>query len=256
MALQNYREINAQLIQGGAPVDFYLLDSLRQNDVLFESWLRALICTPLAPHGSDGPLTNPAAHRFVNATTITVSADVTLAGQVPLVWIARERIQLSAKIVADGKGAPLGQKGDFGGSGGGGGQACQIPVTGREIHPGGAANGNALDPVWAERVFGSLGVSRGGAAGGGAAGGAGGGIVVLCAPVIELLAGGQITAKGADGGAASGGGGGGLIVLIARQVIGAHLTTGASGAQNIFVAGGAGPAGSGGQGLFLQKIVR
>lgn len=256
MALQQYREIDARLIQGGAPVDFFQLDALRQNDVLFESWLRALLCAPLAPHGADGALTNPAAHRFVNATTITVNADVTLMDQVPLVWVARDRIQLSARIVADGKGAPLGQKGDFGGSGGGGGQACQLPVTGREIHAGGAANGNALDPVWAERVFTALGVSRGGAAGGGAAGGAGGGIVVLCAPVIELLAGGQLTAKGSDGGAASGGGGGGLVVLVARQIIGARLISDASGAQNIFVAGGTGPAGNGGQGLFLQKMVR
>lgn len=256
MALQNYREIDAQLIQGGAPVDFFQLDSLRQNDVLFESWLRALLCSPLAPHGSDGALTNPAAHRFVNATTITVNADVTLTSQVPLVWVARERISLSAKINADGSGAPLGQKGDFGGSGGGGGQPCQIPVTGREMHPGGSANGIGLDPLWAERVFSALGMSQGGSSGGGAAGGAGGGIVVLCAPVIELLAGGQITAKGADGGAASGGGGGGLIVLVARQILGAQLTSSASGAQNIFVAGGTGPAGNGGQGLFLQKIVQ
>jgi|GEM_PF-1852212 len=256
MALQQYREIDARLIQGGAPVDFFQLDSLRQNDVLFESWLRTLLCAPLAPHGTDGPQTNPAAHRYVNATTITVNADVTLMDQVPLVWVARERIQLSAKIIADGKGAPLGQKGDFGGSGGGGGQACQLPVLNREIHPGGAANGTALDPVWTERVFASLGVSRGGAAGGGAAGGAGGGIVVLCAPIIELLAGGQITAKGADGGAASGGGGGGLIILVARQVTGTHLVSESSGPQNIFVAGGAGPNGSGGQGLFIQKMVR
>ncbi len=205
----------------------------------------------------DGLVPDPATQRVVYASTIEVDNDITLEDGTPLIWLAKDKITINETINALGKGASLGNKGDFGGSGGGAaaaaGQDCEVPLLKSLIYSGGAAGavGTNLEWDWASRALQMLPHCKGGAAGGGANGGAGGGIVILCAPVIELGADGVIDVRGADGPAGSGGGGGGLVILIAGEIINAR-DTGSD--ANIKVDGGSGD-GAGGRGFFRRAEI-
>ncbi len=243
------------------PFDSILADALRVNDDFLKKSIEAALAAPMAGRVHDiNVLTNPSVREIVMAEEINLTSAVSPNPKVPLVWFARTKITLRNSINAVGKGAPQTEAGDFGGSGGGGstgGNPCNLPLIGTTLSAGGATgtgSGNALDPDWATRALLYPAACKGGAGGGGANGGAGGGVVILCAPVIEFAAGGQIDASGqAATGANSGGGGGGLIVLIAGEIIG--LKEAPDAAANALVTGGAGNGGgNGGNGLVLKKI--
>jgi hypothetical protein len=259
MTLQGFTSIPEQAVVGGAPVDAFQADAFRRNDILFEQVAQSLLASPFVPNGTDG---TPAdadldPRRFINAREIVVGTPKTLTARVPLIWFAREKIVLNAKIDAKGLGAQAGEKGDFGGSGGGGGAAgqdCVMPFTTEVILPGGAAGapGRAVDSLlpadaWkTSRAVLHLPYLKGGAAG---AVGAGGGVVCLCAPVIEIRGAAEIDASGADG---AGGGGGGLVILIARKLINVRTT---GGTANVKAAGGVGAA-AGGNGKIIALEYR
>jgi len=224
--LTGFSEINEADVQGGKPITTRIADTFRKNDDLFEQLIRAMLCSPLVPNGADGVVVNPEAHRFVQATELTLTIpNYNLIAEVPLIWFATERITITAPINGKGKGSPPGQFGDFGGSGGGitgqKGGACRLPSLGHQIIEGGegpAGKGKQLPQEWASRLLTSIGVCRGGAGGAGAGGGAGGGIVVLCAPEIKFIGSGSIDVSGEDAKASpGGGGGGGVVILIAKE---------------------------------------
>lgn len=282
MALNEYVAIPANATNAGAPIDAFLLRTLRENDVFAEKRLRAAQSSPFIPNGVviptgspqnlviNGPLTDEHKTFCYNAKTITLNVDLVTEAAVPLIWFATEEIRLSAHIDASGKGALRPNKGNFGGSGGGRSgtpsQPCEIPLSGVTIAAAGAgaaaSNGGAgvdLAERWASRIFMNLAGATGGSAGAGGNGGLGGGIVILCAPKITVDAGKHIWAKGLNGavgagGDGDGGGGGGLIVLIANEF------TNAIPPGDLDVAGGTGhspvaPAkngGNGGNGKVLQ----
>ena len=264
MFLNGYIEVSENLTQGGAPIDAFQADAFRQNDLLFEKKIKALLASPWASSGADGVQNTPSPTRFLHATTIEINADVTATAGVPIVWFATERIRISKKINAQGAGAPSGQNGDFGGAGGADGATAGfrplLPLSSQPLIAI-AANKDltaAASPTdlsgspLATRILSMIGLGHGGAAGGGATGGAGGGIVILCAPVIEFQSpDGQIDARGADS-AAAGGGGGGMVVLIANKING--LTDTGAG-KNVLLDGGnqAVAARRGGHGGLLKR---
>ncbi len=270
MQLEGYTAVPSNATLGGAPIDAFQADAFRQNDVLFQQLLQAVLTSPLVPNGMDGIISDPPAYQVVNAKTITVSNPIPfMTGpnrhRLPLIWLAREKITIGAKIDAKGNGAFISADantkfGDFGGSGGGSdadsGAGCRLPFSATDFLAGGAsgANGNNLSTEleWASRAFAYLPFCRGGAAGGSADGGEGGGVVFLCAPVIEFLANGEIDVSGNDGKSGNaGGGGGGLVVLTARHIHNANL------GSNILINGGtkSGSGGDGGEGHFFRRII-
>lgn len=280
MQLQGFTPIPANATLGGAPIDAFQATAFRENDVLFEQLAQAILASPLVPNGVDGDV--PAAgnsllvYRLYNANTLTVSSNIdflSTAGppsryRLPLIWLARDKITISATIDARGNGAfnsgTAGSEiGDFGGSGGGSnaaaGAACQLPFLGTQILPGGASGNPGLDVTdaghqaqqWASRSLVNLPFCKGGAAGGGSNGGSGGGVIFLCAPTIEFQDAGMIDARGEDGAGDDGGGGGGLVVLTARRFVNVNPGT------NILVTGGRGPGagGDGGEGyIWLRQV--
>lgn len=244
MSFSEYISIPSDATKPGAPVDAFLLESLRANGLIDQKHFATSLASPFGPNGAfvpggtpnvisiSGPITE--AHRTFcyNAQKITLNTNMDTKAMVPLVWFATEEIHLKANIDASGKGAAIGKKGNFGGSGGGrngtAAEACVMPITEVELAAGGAgpagpgANGTQLDEHWASRLFMHMAGATGGGPGGGASAGAGGGVVVLCAPKITIDGGMHIHAKGADGvagvgGHGDGGGGGGLIILIAKE---------------------------------------
>lgn len=247
MTLQGYTAITPAATAAGTPITSGLTDALRTNDVLFEKVAQSLLASPFVPNGTDG---EPAdadldAKRFINATKIVLGTPKTLTAGVPLIWFAREKIVLNAKIDAKGMGAAAGQTGDFGGSGGGaGGGACLMPGTADILVQNGAgAESIAAADAWKiSRAMMYLAQLKGGAGGPAGTGGNGGGVVCLCAPVIEIKPGAEIDASGSDG--AGGGGGGGIVILIAGQFINVQDT---GGTINVKVNGGVGgtPGGAG-----------
>jgi hypothetical protein len=282
MALTGYASIPANATLPGAPIDAFLLRTLRQNDDFFESKIRALFASPFLPMGGlfptglnqniviTGPITDT--HRVFNYNVkkIELQAALDTKPGVPLIWCATEEIVLKANINATGKGALKDQKGDFGGSGGArtgvNGIKCELPLVTPTIDLAGASTGpsgvgTAALEMWVSRLFSFLHVAKGGGPGARQnapdAGGEGGGIVVLCAPKIKLD-GAVIEAKGTPGIAGAdthgnGGGGGGVVILIAHEFDNVVLGT------NVHVDGGAGSApvgktagGNGGNGLALK----
>lgn len=284
MGLTGYVSISPNATLPGAPIDAFLLRTLRQNDDFFEAKMKALFASPFLPMGGLFPsglnqtLTLTGAvtdqHRLFNYNVKkielnTATALDTLPG-VPLIWHATEEIVLKKNITATGKGALKGQKGDFGGSGGArtgtNSPACELPLVTPTVNLAGSAAGpssvgNAALENWVSRIFSYLHVAKGGGPGArqapGDNGGEGGGIVVLCAPKIKLD-GATIEAKGTDGVAGgdthgNGGGGGGVVILIAHEFDNVVLGT------NVHVDGGQGstppgktPGGNGGAGLALK----
>ena len=225
MPLDSFIDIPDTAIAGGAPIDAFQARAFRENDLLFQQLLLAMMSSPLVPSGVDNIPANPQPHQIINAMEINLTSDVTLNAKVPLIWFARKSITISARIIGEGKGAQGGEDGDFGGSGGGGsgsaGGKCVLPISGVEMFPGGAnstAAGTPLNADWASRALAFLAACTGGAGGGNPTGGAGGGVVFLCAPTITIAAGGEIDVKGLNGTAGGGGGGGGLIVLIGKDI--------------------------------------
>ncbi|MEO1261102.1 MAG: hypothetical protein AAFZ15_20035 [Bacteroidota bacterium] len=263
--LNGYSPIPAGATVGGAPIDAFLVDSLRSNDVFFEKMLQAMLASPWMPSGTDTPdeIADPDPRKFVNAKRIVVNTQITLTQKVPLVWFAREKITLKHEIIATAKGADKGETGDFGGGGGWGGADgpdCKFPVSGVEICKGGRSaskNGADLPAVWASRALSVLALCKGGAGGnsGGATGSKGGGVVFLCAPeIIFEGANAKIAANGepAHTGSNGGGGGGGLVVLIGRRISGAVKNT------NITVTAGAkdNTGGNGGKGAIIIREIK
>ena len=248
----------------GSPFDTLLADSFRKNDSLIHSVFASGLAAPAGSRGNVANPPTPHAADLVFADQLNIGTEVILREGTPLIWRARQKITLSAKINGKGKGAPRDSDGDFGGSGGGSpsqsGKRCVLPLSSPAIEMAAASVNNPganLDAAWASRAWLSLQYSKGAGAGGHSGanlGGPGGGIVVLCAPVIEFAAGGQIDVSGDQGPANAGGGGGGLILLIAGEIVGLQ----ADGATpNIFLAGGgsAGNGKSGGNGLLVQKLI-
>lgn len=284
MALSEFVNIPEAATLAGAPIDAFLLRSLRLNDGFAEKRARGLSASMMVPNGFIFPAAPGATGNVVinavtdlqktflyNAKTIELTSSLTTMSQVPLIWFATEEIRIKNDIIATGMGAPVGKKGDFGGAGGGKagtvGDNCELPIskvtmatggTGAAGAPGGI--GGVLAEGWASRVMMHLAGAIGGGPGAGASGGAGGGIVILCAPKISIDVGKKIIAKGANATAASGGphgdggGGGGLVVLIAHEFT--NVTAGTS----VLVDGGDGFAvgapnhsgGKGGNGLVLK----
>ncbi|MEZ4958228.1 MAG: hypothetical protein R2830_00275 [Saprospiraceae bacterium] len=263
MQLTNFITIDPAKIAGGAAIQATEADAFRQNGLLFHNIMQSLLTCPFLPNGVDGDVTDPVAHRFVQANILTVAnVDVTATPKVPIVWFAREKIIIRRTVSATGMGAANGETGDFGGSGGGSsaaaGNACLLPLSNAAMDglDGGAsgAAGNPLTREWAMRALSYLSLCKGGASGGGASGGAGGGVIILCAPEIELAGPGKLEANGANapGGSDAGGGGGGLIVLIAQR------TTGLNNGVNVVANGGLkdGGGGNGGNGLVLPLEIK
>ena len=261
-----FTSIPATATGSGSPFDAMLADTFRSNDHL----LHALMAAGLAaPFGSRGNMANPPApdaSDLVFADQLNISSEIILRPGIPLIWRARQKITLTAKINGKGKGPSPNTDGDFGGAGGGSatnsGSRCILPHTNPAMEIAAASvntDGAAVDPVWASRAWLYLQHSKGGGAGGaeGATmGGRGGGIVVLCAPVIEFGAGGMIDVSGESGAANAGCGGGGLVLLIAGEITGL-LTDGAG--ANVMIQGGQptapGTGKAGGNGLLIQKII-
>lgn len=280
MQLEGYTPVPANATLGGAPIDAFQANAFRENDVLFEGLSQAILSSPLVPSGVDGDIPNDdnplRVYHVFNAKTITVASPINFLTdsppdryRMPLIWLAREKITISANIDATGNGgfnsATAGTEiGDFGGSGGGSnsaaGAACNLPFIGTEILPGGTSSNNGVNvdddahqaEAWASRSLVYLPFCKGGAAGAGADGGAGGGVVFLCAPIIEIVGSAEIDASGADAtGTNSGGGGGGLIVLTAREFINVNRN------GNVKANGGAkhGSGGDGGAGhIWIRRI--
>lgn len=235
MALNNFTTIPAGATNPGAPIDAFLLRTLRTNNEAAENWLRAALATPFGPMGGfysggnanltiSGAVNDEKRCYMYNAKKLTLDTTTALdtKAKMPLIWFATEEIELKKTINATGKGAAATETGNFGGSGGGAAAVAgdtEIPITGVSMKTGGATNavGNALDEFWASRVFQHLSGATGGGPGAGGTGGAGGGIVILCAPKITLSGGSKIIARGANGTANGGGGGGGLILLICYE---------------------------------------
>jgi len=261
MTLNGFISVPELATSGGAPIDAFQADAFRRNDILFEQVMQALLCSPFMPAGTDGDPVDPDTRQFVNAKTIRVNTACNLTAGVPLIWIARDKITISNTINARGMGAQAGQPGDFGGGGGGGatgGQPCTMPFSNEPILAASAAAtvGLNLDTAVAwklSRIPLFLPWLKGGAAGSDG-GGAGGGVIVLCAPLIELIdPNGKIDARGADAGAINqGGGGGGLVLLIARQLMNANP------GSTILINGGTPAAGgtgkAGGNGKMIAQI--
>lgn len=248
--LSGYITVPAGATVGGAPIDAFQADAFRQNDLLFEKHLRAILSSPLIPNGADGDvvidtLTDLPAHRLVNATSILVNKAVTLDHNVPLIWLASESIVINATITATTNTGV----GMFGGSGGGSadkeGFPCKNPFTeeagdnpifpkaGVKGEPGNSfpnitdkSDKSQVAKAWASRALSILPYCKGGAQGGGTdadenAGSLGGGVIVLCAPKIIINEGGEINANGGiiikdAKNATAGCGGGGLVVLISH----------------------------------------
>jgi hypothetical protein len=233
MALNEFTNIPSAATNPGAPIDAFLLRTLRTNSTAAETWLRAALATPFGPMGGFYPGTSTVTitgvptdeHRcyMYNAKKVILDTALTTKDKVPLIWFATEEIELRNSITATGKGAKATETGNFGGSGGGAATAAadtKLPITDVTMKSGGAINavGNTIDEFWASRVFQHLSGATGGGPGSGANGGAGGGIVILCAPKITFTGGGtKIIARGANGTANSGGGGGGTIILICHE---------------------------------------
>ena len=277
MTLEGYKLVSESATRPGAAIDASQVNSFRQNDVLFEQLIQALMCSPFMPStaaaglGSGDVVVNGSdfAKQFINAKTISVTAKCTLTARVPLIWIAHERITISAEIDAVGKGAQAGEVGDFGGSGGGAATAgadCVMPFMpinladtepvkdSKRILRGGTAGNLGLNlenaDAWRlSRAILHLPWLIGGASGADS-GGAGGGIVCLCAPVIEIKGIGKINVAGENATVNNrGGGGGGFVYLVGRQLINAVLDT------TILIGGGTAAGGSGragGRGMFVR----
>ena len=259
--LQDFVSIPEGIVTAESPFDLFLGRAFRQNDLLFQDISTSLLSAPLIPNGVDNHVVNPSPIQLVNAKTIHISSIIKVESQVPLIWMATEKIVINSTIDGQGKGAPSGKVGDFGGSGGGGsdsdasvnqGQACVLPVSGVSILNGVAekTEGNSSDSTWITRAFSYLALCQGGASGGGRNGGPGGGVVFLFAPLIEFRENGKINVAGNDGGDNSGGGGGGVIILIANQIKNLK-DTGGQPDRNIDIRGGdaASPSGKGGEGI-------
>ena len=267
MTLLGYNPVSEAATIAGAPIDTLQATAFRRNDVLFEQIVQALMCSPFMPTMAlekedeknnvlvDSTNANDVTRRFINAKTINVTVKCSLTPRVPLIWIAQERITISAEIDAAGKGAPSGQKGDFGGSGGGGvglGFDCMMPFSTTERVLNGGAIGIVGNPLssadlWKlSRALLYLPFLVGGASGADL-GGAGGGVVCLCAPVIEIKTGGKINVSG-ENGVNKGGGGGGFIYLVARELINV-----VDGTTAVFTGGTATGSGkAGGNGLCVR----
>ncbi len=263
MQLTNFITIDPANIAGGAAIRAAEADAFRQNGLLFQNVMQSVLTCPFLPNGVDGDVTDPAAHRFVQANILTLAnVDVTATPKVPIVWFAREKIIIRRTVSATGMGAANGETGDFGGSGGGSsadaGKDCLLPLSGAAmtgLEGGTVGNpGNTLTREWAMRALSYLSLCKGGASGGGATGGAGGGVVILCAPEIVIEGPGKIEANGANapGGSNAGGGGGGLILLISQRM------TGLNNGVNLTVIGGLkdGGGGNGGNGLVLPLEIK
>lgn len=270
--LAGFISIPASATQAYMPFDAMLGNAFRANDEFFLKKIKNALVHPSMP----GPSTDSILHngttniidstQILNALTIVVDADLSTTEEVPLIWYATEKITINQTINALGKGAK--EKGDFGGSGGGGstdGHDCEFPISGITMVTGGAAgasgasgsNGNVLGEEWASRAMLLGALCKGGSGGGSASGGRGGGVVILCAPTIEFGTDGNIDASGAVGGSGkAGGGGGGLVILIAHQFINVQEP---SNPPNIIVAGGLGSTtsgmtgGTGGEGFIIKK---
>lgn len=240
----------------GAPLDTFLFWSFAKNDALLEAKLRSVYAAPRLGSRTETiqnePVTNPSPVELIETDYIVVKDDgITLTESIPLVWIAREKITISAKIDAYGRGSST--RGDFGGSGGAGsgtdGNNCILPKLNYPILEGGKSSdnkdGSPLTADWASRILAQWPHAKGGAAGGGTGGGKGGGIVILCAPEIVFEGEGKIDVSGSDGQNGSGGGGGGLVVLIAKKI-----SPGDFNINNITLKGGTG-TGKGGDGYLL-----
>lgn len=251
MTLNEYTSIPSAATVAGAPIDAFLLRTLRENDVFAEKRLRSILASPFAANGAIRPAgaapdivigaaPTPLQQTFCyNAKSIELNANLTTEAAVPLVWVATEEIRIQADIDATGKGALRTKIGNFGGAGGArngtNAIACELPLSGVTTATGGvgpSGAGQSLDERWASRIFVHLAGATGGGVGAGAAGGLGGGIVILCAPKITIGAGKKIRANGQNGanGASApgsvapaihgdGGGGGGLIVLITNELV-------------------------------------
>jgi hypothetical protein len=253
MTLQGFTEIQAGSTSAGSAITSVLADAFRTNDILFEKVAQALLASPFVPNGSDG---DPAdadidARKFLNARNLVMGTNKVLTAGVPLVWFARERIVINAKLDAMGKGASPGQSGDFGGSGGGiGGGDCRMPFS-TDILVQNGADAETLAPAEAWRISRSLMYLphlKGGAGGPALNGGSGGGVVCLCAPIIEIGSVGLIDASGADG--ANGGGGGGLVILIANSFL--NVNTNMAPLNVLVNGGGGGHAGGSGRIMRLE----
>lgn len=258
LSLAGYVGIPASATVPEAPFDPFLAAAFRLNDNLFNQVYAAAQASTFVGNGVHQTLTDPPPFQVCNASTITVNSLTVVPAGVPLVWFAKDRIVINQTITAKGKGAQVNEKGDFGGSGGGGsaaGQVCELPGSNQQILAGGTAGnpGQPLTGAWASRALLMLPMIKGGAAGGDATGGEGGGVIVLCAPVIELQTNGRLDASGEDGTGNGGGGGGGLIVLIATEFINVRDE---GDNPNVIVDGGRGSAGAGGKGFVLRKTIR
>lgn len=259
--LPGFTVLPASATAANAPFDAFLGQTLSHNDALFNQLLSHILLSPLANNATDDAnLLDP--EKLIFAEEININNPV-VASNVPLIWCAQKSITIKALVDASGKGAPAAQDGDFGGSGGGGGTNsanfgtyCKMPVSGIVLlqDVDGQHDGRPATLAQASRALSCLSLAKGGAGGansnnGADAGGAGGGVVVFCAPLIKIEAGGSIDASGKAGIGSAGGGGGGLVILIANEFQGVTEDV------NVKVAGGAkgNNAGNGGKGFIFKK---
>lgn len=286
MALTNYVSIPSVSTDAGAPIDSFLMRSLRQNADIMEGLLAGLVHNIwLRNDGSDGPLTSAGFNtaRIARATTFNINGALTLTEGMPLIILATQSITINANIDAKGKSAPFtatlpatsGALGNLGGGGGKGGTSAGgsavLPFSNAVLALGGGnpptnpTNGTAAganDAV--SRMLGLVTCLAGGGGGGNGAalpgdrGGQGGGVVVLCAPQI-IYTSGIIDARGDNGhGTNAGGGGGGCIICISSNPAGAITTAFASNAvapaDNFKIDGGT-KTGTGGDGGAGRRIL-
>ena len=267
MDRDGFTNITEKAFAGGAPIDVLHSQTFRENDLLFRELFTSVMCSPLIPKEivDDDP-NSFSPIRIIQRKDIIIESEVVLTEQVPLLWLATEKIEIGAIINGKAKGAPAGKDGDFGGAGGGGtggkGGDCRLPFSDALLLNGGQNPGDVGETftnpddakAWASRAYSLISFCKGGAGGGlssqaTGAGGLGGGIVFLCAPSIRITTGGGIDVSGVDGSDGVGGGGGGLIVLIGNEI--------AVEDQNVNIAGGnsLGGGARGGDGIFIKRTI-
>ncbi len=115
--LNGYKRVSSEATKEGQVISSGMVDSFRSNDALFEGILKALLCNPLMASGFDrdqpesGKPLDP--YAFINAQLLEINSEVNLDAGIPLIWFARQKIILNAKINANGKGAQPGESGSL-----------------------------------------------------------------------------------------------------------------------------------------------
>jgi hypothetical protein len=284
MPLTGYVSLNANTTNAGAPIDSFLMRTLRLNDDLHDNVLSPLAQSfSLRNDASLNAIQNPGSGGFsaaniIQTNTFTVNAQINLTPGIPLIILATQSITISNLINGKGLSAPAGNFGQLGGGGGGGngggataGGNTQMPFSNITLNAGGANTGGAGTSAPSNnsilRFISMLPMMLGGAPGGNGPagpdiGGRGGGVVVLVAPTVVITGSGRVDVSGGNAaGNGAGGGGGGTILVMATvaNISGyalANFTNTPAGGDLFDItggnaSGGGTPGGAGGNGMRL-----